>query len=613
MDVPARKGRERASTSAAGATRLPGLQSRLILLAGASIIPVLLLSLVFAWFLIQHELALFRQSALSRNRTFITALDAQVAGYIGTLRALAASNSLDSGDLAAFYRESTRVLAVQPDWRNILLLDVSGQQLMNLRFPYGAQLPRETISVDSVRAAVATRSVVIGQLAHGPGSNALGLAIRLPVVKQQQVRYVLQFVLQPEALERLLAVQLYPPDWTVALVDGNRRFIARQPYRSPGDEPSAELAAALQEAPENWYRGHTLEGRDTYTALSTSALTRWTVAVAIPVTDVYAAAYQGLRILIAATLLSLVLAIIVAHRYARKVAKPIDQLAQAARQLDAPGLDGALREIRAQAALHEVAALADAVEEGHRSILERQQLQQRERAALREADKAKDSFLAMLGHELRNPLSAIVTSAHVLRLSKPGAQSAIQAHDVIERQARHMTRLVEDLLDISRLATGKLTLHRERLDLGTLVQRVAQTWIASSESRAGLLECECDSVLVDGDRARLEQILTNLLDNAEKFSAHSGPIQVRVSAGERDAVLQVIDRGQGIEPEDIASVFDAFVQGHQDFDRPHGGIGLGLTLARRFAQMHGGSIEAFSAGANQGATFTVRLPRADVS
>jgi CheY-like chemotaxis protein len=224
------------------------------------------------------------------------------------------------------------------------------------------------------------------------------------------------------------------------------------------------------------------------------------------------------------------------------------------------------------------------------------------------ADRAKDEFLAMLGHELRNPLSSIVASAHVLRLSKPGAAAALHAHDVIDRQAQQMARLVEDLLDVSRLAMGKITLHRERLDLAVLAERVLRTWRQTRRSRVARLQSDLASVWVVADRVRMEQILANLLDNAEKFSSAEQRIYVRVGAEGGRAVLQVRDEGQGIAPDEIPHIFKLFVQGPQSFDRPQGGLGLGLTLVQRLAEMHGGEVTVFSAGRGQGALFTVRLP-----
>jgi signal transduction histidine kinase len=449
---------------------------------------------------------------------------------------------------------------------------------------------------------------MIGGVAPGPDSNVMGIAVRLPLLRDGAVRYVLQFILKPEAMARLLARQGYPSTWTIGLIDSEYRIIARQPYRPPGDHPSADLMAAVQRASAGWYRGKTLEGVDTYTAHMTSALTRWTVGVSVPTSEVETVAQHAATYMALATCASLLLAIIFAHWAARRLAEPISDLAVAARRLGLQGTSDELGKVRADPRLLEVHAVAAALEEAASSIAEREDLREREKQAMRAADKAKDEFLAMLGHELRNPLSSIVASAHVLRLSKPGAQASVQAHEVIERQARQMARLVEDLLDVSRLAMGKLTLHRERTDLAALTNRVVATWLQTRPERAAHTKCDLVTAWVDADRTRIEQILANLLDNAEKFSAGRCSIQVRVRVESGNAVLEVEDEGQGISPEDITRIFELFVQGPQPFDRPQGGIGLGLTLAKRLAEMHGGSISVSSPGVGQGAVFTVRLP-----
>jgi signal transduction histidine kinase/ActR/RegA family two-component response regulator len=582
-----------------------------VLLAAAGILPVLLLSLALGYFLVQHEKEMFRQAAVGRNRTFMMALDAQIEGYIGTLHALSASSSLESDNLSAFYNEAGRVLASQPDWRNVILLDPTGQQLINLRFPYGAQLQRETDSyLDSIKEVVDRQTVKIGGISPSPTSNTMGIAVRLPVIRAGSVQYVLQCILRPEALAKLLQRQGYPSTWVAGLVDANSRFIARQPFRPPGDKPSPDLRAAIQRTAEGWYRGKTLEGKDTYTAHVTSELTHWTVGVAVPTREIAIAAYRSAAYMILATCVSLLLAIVCARWAARRLAEPISNLALAARQLGSRDAPDALARVRADPRLLEVYEVASALDEARSSIAEREDLREREKQAMRAAEKAKDEFLAMLGHELRNPLSAIVASAHVLRLSKPGAQASTQAHEVIERQARQMARLVEDLLDVSRLAMGKLTLHRERIDLAALTRRVLTTWQQTRQERELHAKCELETAWVDADRTRIEQILANLLDNAEKFSPGACRIYVRVRVEKGSAVLEVEDEGQGIAPEDLGHVFELFVQGPQPFDRPQGGIGLGLTLAKRFAEMHGGSISVFSPGLARGAVFTVRFPLA---
>ncbi|MCC6246630.1 MAG: HAMP domain-containing histidine kinase [Rubrivivax sp.] len=232
--------------------------------------------------------------------------------------------------------------------------------------------------------------------------------------------------------------------------------------------------------------------------------------------------------------------------------------------------------------------------------------------ALRQADRHKDEFLAMLSHELRKPLGALTTAAHVLRIAAPDDTRVAGVQRVVERQTRHMVRLIEDLLDITRVRLGKLTLRREPLELADLVADVtrARREAGHHDGRAAV-HVEAAPVWIDGDRARIEQIYANLLDNALEFTRASGTIHVGVRREGANAVLVVADDGQGIAPENLPAVFGLFVQGEQDLGRVQGGLGLGLALVQRLAEMHGGRVTAASEGVGRGATFTVMLPAID--
>ena len=240
-----------------------------------------------------------------------------------------------------------------------------------------------------------------------------------------------------------------------------------------------------------------------------------------------------------------------------------------------------------------------------RDITERKRAEQ----ALRDADRHKDEFLAMLSHELRNPLAALSTAAHVLRAAAPGDPAALGAHGVIERQTEHMARLIEDLLDITRVRLGKLSLKREAVDLAKLATDVIGSWRAggSLHGRAAV-QLDPSPAWIDADRARIEQILSNLLHNALKFTPADGEIRVTLREERGEAVLRVTDNGRGIAPEALGLIFEPFVQGEPNLDRAEGGLGLGLALVKRLAELHGGTVSAESGGPGQGASFIVRLP-----
>jgi PAS domain S-box-containing protein len=249
-----------------------------------------------------------------------------------------------------------------------------------------------------------------------------------------------------------------------------------------------------------------------------------------------------------------------------------------------------------------------------RDLTERKRAED-ERAALlaaEQANRTKDEFLAMLGHELRNPLAPIVTALQLMRLR--GDKSTAKEQEVIERQVRHMSRLVDDLLDVSRIARGKIELRKEHLDIRGIVAKAIEIVSPLLNERRHKLEVDLSEreLVVDADSDRLTQVFTNLITNAAKYTDPGGIVRVTVAEQNGQARVDVRDNGTGIAPSLLPRVFDLFVQGAQQSDRAAGGLGLGLTLVRQFVELHGGSVEADSAGKGRGSNFTVRIPITEV-
>ncbi len=252
----------------------------------------------------------------------------------------------------------------------------------------------------------------------------------------------------------------------------------------------------------------------------------------------------------------------------------------------------------------------------HRDIEEDKALAERERAArvaAEEASRAKDDFLAMLGHELRNPLAPIATAVHLLKLnSQDGITREVS---VIERQSQHIARLVDDLLDVSRIASGKVVLHKETIGVAALVAAAIE--IASPAIENGrhtlVVDVPKHGLVVDVDRGRMTQVFANLLANAAKYTPADGRISITAACEGPDVLISVEDTGVGISDELLPRVFDLFVQARQTLDRSQGGLGLGLALVKNLAAMHGGTVSAHSLGRGHGSTFTVRLPRSEVA
>jgi len=244
---------------------------------------------------------------------------------------------------------------------------------------------------------------------------------------------------------------------------------------------------------------------------------------------------------------------------------------------------------------------------------ERASLLARERKARTEAEaagRAKDEFLAILSHELRNPLSAISAAGAVLNGTDDAATGQTrQWREIIHRQTDQLTRLIDDMLDIAKVTVEKMPLERQPMDLAEAVERCLRAH--ASEGALLRIEVQCQPTWIYADPNRIAQVIDNLLDNAVKYTPATGSIRVSVASQAEVAILRVEDAGVGIARDFLPHVFDPFLQGEQPLDRPMGGLGIGLTLVRRLTELHGGTVDAYSRGTGRGSAFVVRLPRID--
>jgi signal transduction histidine kinase/DNA-binding response OmpR family regulator len=274
---------------------------------------------------------------------------------------------------------------------------------------------------------------------------------------------------------------------------------------------------------------------------------------------------------------------------------------------------GAGHEARDWAALEELASRAGvAFENAHlyRSLQSEIVERRAAEAELQLANQRKDEFLAMLSHELRNPLAPIRNALEVIRRVAPPDPKLNWAGDVMDRQMRHLTRLVEELLDVARISQGKIALNREPLDLCAVIAQSVETAQPFIEARSHVLEVKLPEapVWLQGDFARLSQVVSNLLHNAAKYSDEGGRIQLELSVADGEALIVVHDNGIGIDAALLPRIFDLFQQGTRSLDRIQGGLGVGLTLARRLVELHGGRVQARCTGAGKGAEFSVFIP-----
>jgi signal transduction histidine kinase len=229
---------------------------------------------------------------------------------------------------------------------------------------------------------------------------------------------------------------------------------------------------------------------------------------------------------------------------------------------------------------------------------------------LRQADRRKDEFLAVLAHELRNPLAPLRNGLQVMKLARNNAAAVEQARSMMERQLAQMVRLIDDLLDMSRFSQGKIELRKERVDLASIVQHAVETSRSLIEAGGHELTVHLPpgTIYVDADVIRLAQVFANLLNNAAKYTEQGGQITLTVERQDSQAIVSVRDTGVGIPAHMLPKVFEMFTQVDRSLERSQGGLGIGLSLVKGLVEMHGGSVEAHSAGHGMGSEFVVRLP-----
>jgi signal transduction histidine kinase/CheY-like chemotaxis protein len=581
------------------------IRTRLRALILATLLPVAIFGAAGAYTLVQKERESFARGTLERARALTTAIDAELNAAITPLELLARSPALDAGDLAAFRQEAERALqARRGDWANVVVSHPeTADMLMNLLVPPGKPLFK-TLDPATVREAAQSQRPTIGAVVRGGVIKRPLFTVRVPVLRDGKVKYVLSAVVETSTIAALLDRLKFPSTWTVAVLDSNYAFIVRRPVaESENSFASESLKRALRSAPQGWQRGRLQDGSEIYRAFQHSTLSGWAASIAVP-RSVVDESLKAVWLLVAGFAGAAVLGLWIAWRLASRISEPIAALAAAAPAIGR----GEASAVPQATAVDEVRELSRALGEAAVAIRDREERQRLAEQALRSTDRAKDEFLAMLGHELRNPLASVSNAAQLLKIARDQPAVLEKVSDILGRQVEHMTRLVGDLLEVGRVTGGKVRLECAPLDLAALCGEVVTTWRSGGRFLHHEVHTHVEPVWVSADRARIEQVVSNLLDNALKYTPTTGTINVRVCPQGNEALLEVRDSGDGITPELIGRMFDLFVQGERGLAREPGGLGIGLTMAKRLVELHGGSIAAASAGAGHGAIFTVTLP-----
>jgi signal transduction histidine kinase len=591
------------------------LRAYLALMVTAILVPISLFSALALDMLLASEREAALRSVREAARATALAVDRELGNAETALRLLATSTHIAAGNWEAFHQQAMLAEPGKDAW--IVLSDAEGQQMINTLRPFGSPLPKIEYT-DRLKNDMRERRTHVSELRFGAVANRYSIRVAVPASAGDK-SLVLSQVFPAGHFSRALAQRNLPPDWIVGISDQNGMTIARSHNAAQliGKQVRPEILNAALAHDETTIRNFSREGIENYTVVTHSALSGWIVALGVSVQEIESAARRAVTVagigLLAGLCFAAALATFFGRRLAHSMAGAVRSAAALGRgELPTAGASG----VTEVDALHTALAEAGAVllrerKSRAQAEMERARLLVSEQEARRVAEvqnKAKDEFLAMLGHELRNPLNAITAAISVMEADGMGADKIERARTILRRQTRHLGRIIDDLLDLSRVMSGKIFLSRRRLDLAEAVRENLNTLAATGTSQNHAVHLETQAASIDADPTRIEQIISNLLVNAFKYTPEGGRVEVDVRTVDGEAVLTVRDSGIGMTQELLAEVFDVFVQGPAQLDRAQGGLGIGLALVRRLVTLHGGAVTAQSPGPGKGSTFTVRLP-----
>ena len=555
------------------------LRRHLLLVVLGALLPMLVLAGALTWRVVQEDRR-STEAALHENaRLLIHALDAELSRSIIALQTLARSDTLRRDDLAGFYERAKDARDSLGVWENVILVSPQGEHLFNLMRPFGAKLP-PLADTDAPRETAHTGQPFISNVLRGRVETDWLMFVNYPAHVDGEVKYVLSATMSSRRWSRWLAERA-PKGYIASIIDRNFVILARtvDAEKLVGQPVQPWFRDVLSKETGRTVRGEGVVDPDVVVAFQRSELSGWYINLLTSGRVLDAPAWRSAMLLVLGVALAFALAAGLAVARARVLTRDIEGVVEQ--------LQGGLR----------------------RQAEEERRLNE----ALSAADRRKDEFLATLAHELRNPLAPIRSAVELLKHPQITPQMAARAHDVIDRQSRHMTRLVEDLLEIGRITRGELQLRREPVELAAAVRAAAELTEAAY-GRGGVtlaVELPGEPLWVDADPTRLAQILGNLLGNAGKFSPRGARVTLSARREGGQVEIRVRDEGAGIDAEQMPRLFQMFSQAAPALAREHGGLGIGLALVRGLVERHGGTVEAKSEGLGRGAEFIVRLPAAE--
>ncbi|WP_229455131.1 ATP-binding protein [Massilia sp. KIM] len=506
------------------------------------------------------------------------------------------------------------VLERNDDYVNFGLIELNGDVSCSAApLPYAVNLADRS----HFRRAITERRFVASDYVFGRVVRRHTINLTYPVIDRAGKVVAAAFsALDLTSLDAFVKEITLPPGSILETVDSNGVIITRrpEPTRWFGKKVSSSLLRAMRNPTQQAvvFRGDDgIERLYTFARVGNAQLSDYTVIIGVPMQTITAAARDAQLLSLMGLAITTMLALLAAWLAGDiLIVKRVRKLMEAARCIAAGQLE-------ARSGIHyddeEIGRLAEALDEMAATLQVKEAARNQAERELRAADKRKDDFLAMLAHELRNPLAPISTGAQLLKLLHSGNAQITQTSAIIARQVEHMTTLVDDLLDVSRVTRGLVAISVHMLDLRNVVEDAAEQVrpMVNARRHKMVLDLPEHVSAVRGDHKRLVQVVANILGNAAKYTPEGGHIMLRLANEVSVYTITITDDGIGMEASLVSKVFELFTQAERSPDRSQGGLGLGLALARSLVELHGGSVRATSAGLGRGSTFTIRLPRAD--
>ncbi|TWI69672.1 signal transduction histidine kinase [Pseudoduganella lurida] len=590
-------------------TWLNSLRGRLMLLVVLAIAPMAAMTVLSGMREREHAIDVAREN-LQRLANLAAANEAQsLEGARQILRDLSSIPDI-LGNQQGCSTLLADILAKNADYVNFGLIRLNGDVTCSA---VPSRAPVNLADRSHFRRAIAERRFIAGNYVFGRVIGRHTINLTYPVIRDDDVVAVLFAAMDLVELDKfVLDVQL-PPGSVLWTVDREGTVISRRPDAASwfGRRVATPLRDALAARPKTPVLLADADGVArlyAFARVGKAQISDYTVMIGIPYDDIVAAALRDQAIAIAGLLATVTLALLAAWFGGDAlIARRLRTLVRTADRIATGALDTRTGMRHRDGELSDLARSLD----GMAAALQKKEGEREAAtAALQAADRRKDKFLAMLAHELRNPLAPISAGAQVLRMAGASDPAVARSAAIIARQVEHMTRLIDDLLDVSRVTRGLVRLERVPLDLCDVVRDAVEQAAPLFKAKRQQLALDLPAAVpgVRADHQRLVQVVANLLNNAAKYTPEHGHVRVCLAREDATLRLTVADDGIGMTRELLDHVFDLFTQGERTADRSQGGLGLGLALARTLVQLHGGTVQADSAGPQQGSVFTVTLP-----